>query len=72
MCAVKDVERADHVAASLVASCYSALGVHAAVIRADGDEVRLIAPATDYPVLAMMLYRAADQVAAMCPAPSDR
>lgn len=61
---MKDVEAADHVAADLVAQCYGQLGVLAAVIRVEGDNVRLIAPADHYEALALMLYRAADECAA--------
>lgn len=60
---VKDVDKADQVAADLVGQCYGQLGVLAAVIRVEGDNVRLIAPDGHYEALAMMLYSAADECA---------
>jgi hypothetical protein len=61
---VKGVEAADQVAADLVLNCYGKLGVLSAVIRIDGDNLRLIAPDGHYEALAMLLYRAADECAA--------
>lgn len=60
---VKDLDKADQVAADLVGQCYGQLGVLAAVIRVEGDNLRLIAPAGHYEELALMLYRAADECA---------
>lgn len=65
---MKDVDKADQIAADLVSACYGQLGVLACVLRADGDEVRIIAPADSYKALALMLYRAADELAARAPA----
>lgn len=61
---MKNIEAADQVAADLVAQCYGGLGVLAAVVRIEGDNLRLIAPAGHYEALALMLYRAADECAA--------
>lgn len=61
---VRDVEAADQVAADLVLNCYGKLGVLSAVIRIEGDNLRLISPDGHYEALTMLLYRAADECAA--------
>jgi hypothetical protein len=66
---MKDIDKADQIAADLVSACYGQQGVMACVIRADGNELRIIAPADSYKPLALMLYRAADELAARAPAP---
>lgn len=61
---VNDIDKADQVAADLVLNCYGKLGILSAVIRFEGGNLRLIAPADSYRALALMLYRVADECAA--------
>lgn len=58
-----DLERADQCSADLIHSCYGKLGHLAAVLRIENGELRIIAPADRYESLALMFYRAADEMA---------
>lgn len=58
-----DLTRTDQIAADLVHGCYSLQGALSVVIRQHGDEMRVIGPADQYEALALMLYRAADELA---------
>lgn len=60
------VTQADQCAADLI-HALAELNVLSCMIRLEGKEVRVIAPANNYGRLAMMLYRAADEMAGRAP-----
>ncbi len=60
---MNELDRADHIAADLVAKAYGKLGVLSCVVRMEGENVRVIAPDHHYKDLALMLYRIADTLA---------
>lgn len=67
---MNELEKTDQIAADLVSTCYAKQGALAAVIRLDGEQLRILAPADRCEALALMLYRAADAMAEHAAAPS--
>lgn len=60
------LERADAIACDLVRTL-AKLDTLGAVVRIEGSDLRIIAPADFYPALARLFYRAADEMVARCP-----
>ena len=60
------VAQADQCGADLV-HALAELNILSCMVRLEGGEVRVIAPANNYARLAIMLYRAADEMAGRAP-----